>query len=562
MRTKRSALFCEAVSSAEQYLRVVEFLLDEGVAGRSLLLFNETAAFLAMEDASLAIVIHPTKKGAELLDAMTKHLGMNPKAHHKLIMIGGGEEMRPLLEACQPGVFARRMVQVYHLASDGEIWSGRSSRLDSSAGRALEAGRDGEHEVDAEALARQVRRPSREEAAQAQEHSSFVNAYKRVRPVLTMGSVALLLGVYGLQMTWGGGAFIPTLTRMGANTEASLGAEPWRLLASTVLHGGSVHVLMNGVVLYILGGQLERILGWRRLAVLLVAAGLSGAVASSIAAEAMLSVGASGAIWGLFGAALGIAVRPRGLVPAAIVDNLKRAAVINLVINLAVSFVPGIDLMAHLGGGIAGLVLSFSGVLTRGLPPLSEDPERTADARSGWTGAAWGSAVATVGCLVVACVLGQPWQLGRAPKLVRVPIDGTPYSVLTTPDSVEMERTGDGGLTLSIGDPLSAPFSTGVDVHPWAEPGPFENTDVEAWRSLDPELPEGVTLVSSDRVLAEGAPPAVDEVHAYPNGGLLHVRYTLFDEAEVGVSAFVFEGARDDVTAAAKKAVRSLRRED
>ncbi|MBV1860438.1 MAG: hypothetical protein KUG77_18640, partial [Nannocystaceae bacterium] len=70
------------MASADQYLRVVEFLLDEGIAGRSLLLFNETAAFLSMEDGSLAIVIHPTKRGPELLDAMKQHLKMNAKAHH------------------------------------------------------------------------------------------------------------------------------------------------------------------------------------------------------------------------------------------------------------------------------------------------------------------------------------------------------------------------------------------------------------------------------------------------------------------------------------------------
>ncbi len=549
--------------SADQYLRVVEYLLDEGVAGRSLLLLNETAAFISMEDASLAIVIHPTKKGAELLDAMTKHLGMNPQAHHKLIMIGGGDEMRALLLACQPGVFARRMVQAYHLSDDGEVWSGRASRLDSSAGRALEAGRTGNKPVDMQALARQVRRPSRDDVARAQEHSSFVDAYKQVQPVLTMGSVALVLGVYGLQMTWGGGEFVPTLTRMGANTEASLGAEPWRLLASTLLHGGLVHVLMNGVVLYILGAQLERILGWRRLAVLLVTAGLFGAVASSLAAQAMLSVGASGAIWGLFGAALGISVRPRGLIPAAIVGNLKRAAIVNLVINLSVSFIPGIDIMAHLGGGVAGLLLSFSGLLTRGLPPLSEDPERTADARSAWTASAWVAGAVTVGSLVVACVLGRPWELGRAPTLARVALEGTHYSIMAGEGmagegDIQREPTDEGGASFSIGEPLSAPFTIGVDVHPWAQSGPFADSEIEAWRTLDPELPEGVTLVSTGRVTAQEH-PAVDEVHAYPNGGRLYVRYTLFDDAEVGVSAFVFEGAREEVTAAAKAVTVSLR---
>ncbi len=100
------------MASANQYLRVVELLLEEGIARRELLGLEDTAAFIAMEDASLAIVIHPTKSGEVLLEALQHQLNQNPKAHHKLIMVGGGTEMRPLLEQCQPGMFERRMVQV------------------------------------------------------------------------------------------------------------------------------------------------------------------------------------------------------------------------------------------------------------------------------------------------------------------------------------------------------------------------------------------------------------------------------------------------------------------
>ncbi len=550
------------MASANQYLRVVEFLLEEGVAGRELLGVEDTAAFIAMEDASLAIVVHPTKSGDALLEALQHQLSQNPKAHHKLIIVGGGVEMRPLLETCQPGMFERRMVQVYQLSDAGEVWGGHASRLDSSVGRALEAARLAEDPVDPVDRARlvsRVRKPSEEEAQRVKEHRSFLHAYQAVRPTVTIGAVALIVGVYGLQMTWGGGEFIPTMARMGANTDASLGAEPWRLLSSTLLHASIVHVGMNALVLYILGAHLERILGWRRQLVLLALAGLVGGLASAVRAEALLSVGASGAIWGLLGAALGIALRPGTIVPVAIVENLKRVAIINLVINLAVSFIPGIDIMAHLGGGVAGLVLTYSGLLTRGLRPVAEDPLRRRDAKRGWTLGAWAAAVATVGSLVVAVVVGRPWELGRAPKLVEMSIEGTSYRVRAPQGPVERDLDDEGVIALWVADPLTAAFSLSVLVRSWSQPGPLEPAEIETWRGRDPELPEGVELVSSTPVDGQG-PPAYEERHAYPNGGTLHVRYVLFEDAEVVLSAFVFEGAREDVTAAARASVASLTR--
>ena len=547
------------MASADQFLRVVELLLDEGVEGRQLLALEDTAAFIAMEDSSLAIVIHPTKRGPELLDALTHQLGLNPKVHHKLVMIGGSAEMRPLLEACQPGVFGRRMVQVYQLADDGEVWSGRASRLDSSVGRALEAARAVEGSVDAAALATRVRKPSEEETARVREHRTFLAAYRGVRPSVTIGAVGLILGVYGLQMTWGGGSFIPTLVRMGANTEASLHGEPWRLLASVLLHGNVLHIAMNAFVLYVLGAHLERILGWRRQLVLLVVSGLVGSLASAVWAEASLSVGASGAIWGLLGAALGVAVRPGELVPASIVKNLKIAALANLVINLSVSFVPGVDMMAHLGGGVAGAVLTFSGVLTRGLRPVVQDPARRRGSGRGWTWAAWAAGAAIVGALAVACVYGRPWVLGRPPSLQEVALEGTPYVVRSPSAVVEHEGSPGGPESFSFGDPFVDPFTLRVVIEPWETPGPVDAGQVDMWRHRDPAVDEGAEFVSSSQVEGEG-PPAYDEVHSYPEIGTLYLRYVMFDDAQVSVSAFVFDGGSDAFSQAARAATGSLRR--
>lgn len=544
------------MASADQYLRVVEFLLDEAVEGRHLLRLEETAAFVAMEDSTLAIVIHPTKRGPELLDALSHQLSLNPKVHHKLVMVGGREDMRPLLEACQPGVFTRRMVQVYHLSDDGDVWSGRASRLDSSVGRALEAARSVERSIDPESIAKRVRTPTKAEVERVEEHRSFLEAYRGVRPSVTIGAVALILGVFGLQMTWGGGSFLPTIHRMGANTLESLGAEPWRLLASTLLHGDGMHVAMNALVLYVLGAHLERILGWRRHLVLLVVAGLAGAVASALRPEATLSVGASGAIWGLLGAALGIALCPGELVPDGVVKNLKIAALANLAINLSVSFMPNVDLLAHLGGGVAGVVLAFSGLLTRGLLPLVRDPARRRGTGKPWTLAAWGGGALTVTSLVLACAVGRPWELGRVPETVKVELEGTRFALRAT--SADVERSDDRGVVVySIGNPYNEPFTTMAWVRPWRDSAPVDATDIETWRNREPALDEGAELIERGQVEGEGA-PAYDEVHRYPDIGTLYLRYTMHADAEVTVSTFVYDGARESVQTAARAASKSL----
>lgn len=535
---------------------MVELLLDEGVPGRDLIGLEDTAAFVSMEDHSLAVVIHPTKSGEALQEALLRVLQLNPKAHYKLVMIGGGEEMRPLLEACQPGVMARRMVQVYQLADDGSRWSGRGSRLDSSVGRALEGAREVSAPVDAQALAARIRRPTQAELEHVESHRSFVSAYKSVRPVVTIGAVALIAGVFGLQMMWGGGSFLPTMSRMGANTEATLHGEPWRLLASTLLHGDGFHLAMNAVVLYVIGSDIERILGWRRQLVLLAVAGLFGSLASALQSGVSISVGASGAIWGLLGGALGIALRPAGLVPPAVVKNLKRAALINLLINVAVSFRPEVDFMAHLGGGVAGLGLVFSGVLTRGLAPVAEDPGRSGD--GAWTLPAWVAGAATVGCLIWACVVGRPWELSSPPPLQDATLEGTSFSV-RVPAPLSGRTEDQGAYLFEFGDPLSDAVTLSVAIDPWEVALPLTPENTEAWRNRDAALAKDAELVSREQIPGD-EPPAYEEVHRFPNGAQVYVRYQLYADVEVSAAAVVFDGAPQGATEAAKAAIASVQR--
>src|SRR5699024_4446328 len=122
------------------------------------------------------------------------------------------------------------------------------------------------------------------------------------------------------------------------------------------LHGGRVHVLINGYALFLLGTSLERWLGHARFLALWVLGALSGSVLSLLVVPLQPSVGASGAIFALFGAVFVIG-RRLGL------DT--RMITILLAVNLGITFlVPGISWTAALGGLVAGQAFWVLGALS------------------------------------------------------------------------------------------------------------------------------------------------------------------------------------------------------
>jgi membrane associated rhomboid family serine protease len=134
--------------------------------------------------------------------------------------------------------------------------------------------------------------------------------------------------------------------------------EDWRLITAAFLHIGPVHLVLNMLALLLFGSELERALGrWRYLAVYLLAA-VGGSVAVELFGDPRVPVaGASGAIWGLMGAFAVLAVTQRGDV---------RGIVTLLALNLAISvLVPGISLLGHLGGLVAGFLAAGVVVLAR-----------------------------------------------------------------------------------------------------------------------------------------------------------------------------------------------------
>jgi membrane associated rhomboid family serine protease len=177
----------------------------------------------------------------------------------------------------------------------------------------------------------------------------------RVSIALVAANVAvfvlgLVLGQEELRARLGNVAGPALLTPDGPLAGVATG-EYYRLVSSTFLHAGVLHLALNMVALAQLGPMLESALGRVRFAVLYALSALGGSVAGFLLAPALtLSVGASGAIFGLFGAYY-VVVRRLGGSTSSIATLLA----VNLVITFAVPF---IDWRAHLGGLVTGAVVA------------------------------------------------------------------------------------------------------------------------------------------------------------------------------------------------------------
>ncbi len=137
----------------------------------------------------------------------------------------------------------------------------------------------------------------------------------------------------------------------------TLRGEWWRVLTSAFLHGGVWHIAVNMWVLYALGRFGERLFGHLGFLVLYLVSAVAGAVASLWWNPAGISVGASGAIFGLIGGLLGVAVTRNPTVPARMLNSFRSSATSFLVYNLAFGLMfPFIDNAAHLGGFVGGIL--------------------------------------------------------------------------------------------------------------------------------------------------------------------------------------------------------------
>lgn len=202
----------------------------------------------------------------------------------------------------------------------------------------------------------------------------FGGAVTDGKPTLTLGIIGVTAVVYVLQRV------MPDLVYYLGFAPSVAAVEPWRFFTSALVHGGLMHIAFNLYALYLIGQYLEPALGRTRFAALYLLGALGGSVMILLLASPdgrewnTLTVGASGAVFALFGA---LVVMQRRL------GRSNNGIYILLGINAIIPFVfPGISWQGHIGGFVTGLaagaVFAYLG--------RSPEPGRPGDFSRHWLG--------------------------------------------------------------------------------------------------------------------------------------------------------------------------------
>ncbi|EIE25226.1 rhomboid-domain-containing protein [Coccomyxa subellipsoidea C-169] len=182
-----------------------------------------------------------------------------------------------------------------------------------------------------------------------------------VKPYLAYALLFLNLAVYGagiaVALTQGNDASNEWFLSLAKVNEKVASGEFYRLLTCTFLHAGILHLGLNCWALYSIGPEVEGVMGYSTFAAIYVLSGLAGSTASFLFSD-LITVGASGAIFGLLGATAGYFLRNRALQGST--QQLTYIAGI-VALNIFLGASPGsmIDNSGHLGGLFTGVALGY-----------------------------------------------------------------------------------------------------------------------------------------------------------------------------------------------------------
>ena len=212
----------------------------------------------------------------------------------------------------------------------------------------------------------------------------------------------IMIAVYGVEVAASGAASlisgpdVLTTIRLGAIVPALIAdGEYWRLLTGMFLHVSLLHIAFNGYALYVVGSVVESELGrWRFLALYLVTGLFGSAAVYMFSGYFEPTIGASGAIFGLFGVFAAYNFRRRhNAFYAARMRSMLTVIAINLVFTF---FIPGISRAGHIGGLVSGLLLGLA---------IDGIGRRTSRATAFW------AAIAVMVALTVAIVMIRTSQI-------------------------------------------------------------------------------------------------------------------------------------------------------
>lgn len=171
------------------------------------------------------------------------------------------------------------------------------------------------------------------------------------KPIVTWIIIALCIIMFFVS---GMGYDTYTLVKYGANFSGLVrNGELYRLVTYMFLHAGIVHIGLNMYSLYVVGPRVEDFFGKWKYALIYFISGICGGLLSIGVTPNVVSVGASGAIFGLFGALIYFGYNYRGYIGAMIRSQVVPIVIYNLFMGL---FIPGIDMWGHVGGLIGGIL--------------------------------------------------------------------------------------------------------------------------------------------------------------------------------------------------------------
>lgn len=237
-----------------------------------------------------------------------------------------------------------------------------------------------------------------------QQHRKFREHMRILAPraPVTPTIIGLNVAIFAVMLIAGAG-----LVAVNSSVHLQFGAnygpltwhgQPWRLLTAAFIHFGVIHLVFNMYALYNGGVFTEKLYGSARFAVIYLLSALAGSVASGVWDATRLSAGASGAIFGVYGALLAFLVRRRGDIPMDVLKEVRGGAISLLVYSLALGFaMPFIDNSAHIGGLLGGAVSGF--LLTRPFEPAARARARP------WTVVAVAAGVCAVLTVLAAVVI-------------------------------------------------------------------------------------------------------------------------------------------------------------
>ena len=180
-------------------------------------------------------------------------------------------------------------------------------------------------------------------------------SYKQ--PIVTYIIMAICIILFILMELSGGSTNSQTLLKYGANLDVLVkNGEYYRLFTCIFLHIGIMHLLCNMYSLCIIGREVENLFGKIKYIIIFILSGIFGSIMSLAFTHNTISAGASGAIFGLLGALLYFGMHYRTYLGEAIKRSIIPIIVVNLIIGF---FAEGIDLAAHIGGLVGGVLVAM-----------------------------------------------------------------------------------------------------------------------------------------------------------------------------------------------------------